>query len=336
MLKFAIIGFGGLGKLHYRNVAEVTETVKDIQLVAICDVEDSAFHAQVSTNLGDSNANLDLSAYRLYNDAAEMLEKEELDFVITALPTFLHSKIAIMAMEKGLHVFSEKPMALNAEQADEMIAAANKNNVKLMIGQCLRYSPTYVALRDLIVSQKYGKVVKAEFYRISSSPLWSWHNWFMDESLSGGAALDMHVHDVDFINWAFGAPKAVTSVATNFKAKHESITTTYHYDDAQVIAVGDWGMPKGYRFNAGFKVRFEQASVVTTPEGVMLYPEDGEMGLLELVGNPNQYVTEVIDFVQCIQENRASTINPPEDSCKSLKIALAEKLSADTGKTVEL
>ena len=199
MMNFAIIGFGGLGKVHFRNIEEVTRVVGDIKLVAICDIEESAFTSAVKTNISADGGN-DLSAYNLYTDLEEMLSKEKLDFVITALPTYIHEKIAVQVMERGINVFSEKPMALNPEQAQNMIDVAKKNNVKLMIGQCLRYFPEYRALKALIDSEEYGKVRYANFTRLSMIPKWSWHNWFQDEALSGGVALDLHVHDLDYIS----------------------------------------------------------------------------------------------------------------------------------------
>jgi len=334
-MNFAIIGFGGLGKSHFRNVAEVSKRVKDINLVALCDVEEDAFHVQTNTNLGGNSTNLDLSAYHLYKDANELFENEKLDFVITALPTYIHEKIAVMAMEHGIHVFSEKPMALKLAQGENMLNVARKNNVKLMIGQCVRYFPEYAMLKELIENKRYGNVIRADFSRISSNVTWSWQGWMLDETKSGGAALDMHVHDVDFVNWAFGVPKAVTSVATNHKTKHETISTVYHYDNMLVTAVGDWGMPGCFPFTPGFTVRFEKATVILTSKGVKLYPEDGQPSLIETSAD-NGYVEEVVDFINCIRGNKESAINPPEASLLSLKIALAEKVSADTGKTVAL
>lgn len=335
MLKFAIIGFGGLGKVHFETVPEVVKRIRDVQLVAICDIDENAFHTQKEINLATAKVDLNLSAYRLYTDADELFEKEELDFVITALPTYIHEKMAVKAMKKGIHVFSEKPMALNVEQAEHMIETAKKNHVKLMIGQCMRWEAPYVLLKDMILSEKYGKVTRAEFSRISPLPTWSSHNWMLDESKSGGAALDMHVHDVDFIHWVFGVPKAVTSFADNYAGKHAVISTTYHYDDKLVTSIGDWGMPQCWPFADGYTVRFEKATVVYGKGEITLYEEDGDAGKVE-IPDFNYMADEMEEFINCIREDRESSINPPESSLISVKIALAEKVSADTGKTVEL
>lgn len=328
-LKFAIIGFGGLGKLHFRNLEEIKRKAPNIQLVAICDVDESTFYTQRGMNLDKNSTCLDLTGYHLYTDVKELLDNEQLDFVITALPTYLHEEIAVMTMEKGIHVFSEKPMALSLEQAQRMLDAADKNNVLLMIGQCVRYFSKYEKLREIICDNRYGKVIKADFHRICDTPPWSWNNWMLDETKSGGAALDLHVHDVDYINWVFGVPKAVTSFATNYKMKHEAITTIYDYEDMIVTSVGEWGMPLGFPFMAGFTVRFEKAVVVSVPEGLKVYQEEKET--LLKVESKNGHAEELVDFITCIREKRKSKINPPEDTLWSLKIALTEKKSAESG-----
>ena len=334
MLKFAIIGFGGLGRLHFRDVAEFSNLAGDLQLVALCDVEETAFTKEVKTNLGGESATLDLSPYHLYYDAEELLEKEELDFVITALPTYLHEKIAVMAMEKGIHVFSEKPMAINLEKAENMLAVAKKNKVKLMIGQCLRFWPEYVALKDAIDSGRYGKVCRAEFTRLSARVDWSWQNWLQDMEKSGGAALDMHVHDVDFINWVFGMPKSVTSFSTSLVTENESMVTRYEYEDMLVTSKVDWEFPKDFPFTAEYLVRFEKGTLVLKDGVLTLYTNEGK----EVIDLPTEhaYTMEIVDFVDCIRKDRESKINPPEASLASLRLALAEMESAKTGKSVIL
>lgn len=334
MLKYAIIGFGGLGKVHFGNYEKIKER-KDVELVAICDVEESAFKNKAATNLGEDNSVLDFTGINLYNDAEEMLNKEKLDFIVSALPTYIHEKYAVMAMEKGIHVFSEKPMALNYEQGKKMLEVSKKNNVKLMIGQCVRYFPHYTKLKELIDSKKYGKIIDAEFNRLSLPPIWGWKNWFMDESLSGGAVLDLHVHDVDFINYVFGKPNALCSIATNEVSKHDSITTLYYYDDVVVTARGSWGESATYPFSTPFRARFEKASVECTNGKYMLYPQEGDPFEIE-VGNEDGYVEEVVDFIDCIENDTESKINPPESSLQTIAIALAEKKSADLKEIIKL
>lgn len=330
MLKLAIIGVGGLGKVHLRNIIDLEKTRGDIKLVALCDVDQSRFAEETKTNLGGDTAPIDLSPYTLYTDADELLEKEQLDFVITALPTYIHEKMAVKALEKGLHVFSEKPMARSLEQCQNMIDKAKENKRLLMIGQCLRYWPEYVKLKEYIDGGELGKVIRAEFLRYSLTPTWTWQNWMMDYEKCGGAALDMHVHDVDFINWAFGKPEYLTSAATHAKTKFESMFTTYYYKDKLVTSSCDWGLSDSYPFKPAFLVNFEKATVEMGDNGLTVFPNTGEPYKPE-IEESSAYVNEIIDLIECIKANREIVINNPESSMQSIEMALAEVKSAESG-----
>ena len=117
----AIIGYGGLGKIHLANLTQID----DVEVVAICDIEESQFTKVTTTNQG-AIAEVDLTHIRKYTDAKQMLETEQLDFVVIALPTYLHEEYTVMALNKGLHVLCEKPMARSLEGCKNMIAAAPK------------------------------------------------------------------------------------------------------------------------------------------------------------------------------------------------------------------
>ena len=335
MLKFAIVGFGGLAKCHYNNVPKVMEAHPDIKLVALCDIDPKAFESQTETNLGANETKLDFTGLNIYYSAEELLEKEELDFIITAIPTHEHSRIACMALNKGIHVFSEKPMARTLEQAKDMIEAAKKNNKVLMIGQCIRYWPEYAYAKKAVASGEYGKVLRADFWRLSCFPKWCWNEWYSKAEMSGGAILDLHVHDVDYISYVFGRPKSVTSKVTNFVGEHDSVVTAYEYDDKTVNATGDWSNPTSFPFTMDFYIHFEKA-VLSFKAGVLtLYPENGDAQIITTDGT-DAYVNEIVDFVTCVKENRWSDINNPETAYQSLEIALAEKTSGFENRTVEL
>ncbi len=341
MLNFAIIGFGGLGKVHFRNIKRVSEVVGDINLVAICDVEESAFTSQVKMNIGTENSYLDISQYRLYKDAKEMFEKEKLDFVITALPTYLHEPIAVMAMERGIHVFSEKPMAVSVEQAQNMLDKKNENNVKLMVGQCIRYYPEYKAVKDMIDSKEYGNVRFANFVRWSMIPKWSWQNWFQDEKKSGGVVLDLHVHDLDYISYVFGKPKSVYTKSSHNFINHDTVVTLFNYDGMVVTASSAWSMQTKYPFTCEFTVAFERATVEFKHNKLMIYTETEAFEAdisCEKTGlvTDDAYVNEVIDFINCIRNDTESTVNPPEASKLTVDLAYAEKQSAIEGREVEV
>lgn len=168
MLKGALTGIGRLGRLHFKNLNMLSELRKDFEFVAVCDIDEAklsgAHFARSNVDSGDQKA-FDMSRYHLYTDFDEMLEKEDLDFVVLAVPTDLHAPFAVKAMEKGLNVFSEKPMAHNIEWATKMVEAQKRTGKKLMVGQCLRFWREYLYLKQVVESGVYGKVNSAHFWR---------------------------------------------------------------------------------------------------------------------------------------------------------------------------
>lgn len=330
MLKYAIAGFGGIGKVHFSCFDEVKREIGDIQLVAICDREVAQFTTHTATNLGENKIDLDLSAYNLYTDIDEMLEKETLDFVLLALPTFLHKEYAVKIMDKGIPVFCEKPMALTEEDSKAILDASKRNGVPLMIGHIERYNSRNLYLWDLIKNKKYGKVIRAHFTRLTATPLWS--KFLLDETKSGGVALDMHVHDVDLINQYFGVPDAVVSKTSDVKTKCDTVVTEYFYKDGPVVSsVADWSLPQGYPFTAEFFVVFEKAALELKSNILTLYVDGQEPEVLS-TAKTNAHAAEVIDFAKCLIEKRESEINPADESYSSTVIALTEKRSAKEGK----
>ena len=178
-LKAALVGVGSMGRGHLDNYVKFLKEDSPIQIVALCDVDEKKFtNYKADFNLGEVGADgYDFNMFRLYNDLDKMLEAEtDLDMVTIALPTYLHCWGACKCMEKGINVLSEKPMALTVEQCEEMIACAKKNNVRLMIGQCLRFAPAYLKLKEIIDSGELGEVVASFFFRGGGTPLWSYEN----------------------------------------------------------------------------------------------------------------------------------------------------------------
>jgi len=333
-MNFAIIGFGGLGKVHFENSISLMNNRDDVKLVAICDVDEERFHQKIETNLGGETHEEDLTKYNLYTDVLSLFERENLDFVITALPTNLHEKIAVMALQRGIHVFSEKPMARSLDECKRMVDTATMHNKKLMIGQCLRFHPHYRKAKEFIDNKTFGKVIRAEFKRYSNTPKWSWQNWMLDFDKSGGCALDLHVHDLDIINWVFGRPLSVKSTATHYILKFESIFTEYEYKNLLVTAAADWSLT-GYPFTPAFMIVFEEAVVEWNKGDLMVYPIEGDAYKAD-VSDENCYYNEINEFIDCIKYDRESESINPRSTMQTIEIAFAEIKSAEEGIKVYL
>ena len=162
-----------------------------------------------------------------------------------------------------------------------MITEAKRSGKTLQIGHCVRFWPEYAKAKQIVDSGEYGKVIAAIFQRLGSAPTWSKDNWFMDEKRSGGVALDLHIHDTDFVQYLFGMPCAVSSFgAKGLSGELLHIVTRYLYDDDKVvIAEGSWAMMPSFGFEMSFNIMTEKATIVydlTREPAFKLCPAKGQ------------------------------------------------------------
>jgi predicted dehydrogenase len=337
MVRVGIVGFGFMGKMHLRCYQQM----KNVKIVAVCDAEMNRLSADGTLgNIRGSSQVLDLKGIALYSDFDKMLKEQKLDAVSITLPTFLHCDYTIKSLKAGLHTLCEKPMALTINECKKMIAAAKKYKKILQIGHCIRFWPEYVYLRDAVNSGKYGKVLAATFQRLSYAPIWSWKNWFMDKDKSGGAILDLHIHDSDYIQYLFGPPKKVSSRGVKGPSKGcDHIVTNFLYDDDKVVtAEGSWTMKKNFGFEMSFNVMLEKATIsfdCTRTPAFKVATDKGKIIIPKLSKN-NGYMGELLHFIKAVNGKKVPPITTPEDSLNSVKIVLAERKSAQTGKPVSL
>lgn len=300
MLKVAIVGVGGISKSHLKAWLQIP----DAKITALCDIRPE----QMAAPGEETGAN----CYVRYD---EMLEKEELDIIDICLPTDLHADYAVKAMEKGRHVLVEKPVSLKYEDVERLYAAAEKNGVTFMVAQVLRFWREYLYLKELVDKKIYGRVLSGYVERIGTTPGWSFENWMTDENRSGLVPFDLHIHDLDFLTYAFGAPKA----SRKYRARGDSqdfIHVVYEYDGFFVAADSAWFI-KNVPFQSGYRFQFEDALVVYKDRQLKVYPRDGEPFLVDgdngagdngiNLPATNAYFNEIEYFAQCVREGRPTT-----------------------------
>lgn len=329
MLRVGITGFGFMGQTHYK----CWKALKGAEVVAVCDVNPNIVEdtKRAVGNIGDTEEAVDFSSLRLYTDFEEMLKSAELDAVSITLPTSLHADFSIRALASGVNVFCEKPMALNVEDCERMIAEAGRSGKVLQIGHCVRFWPEYAKAKQIVDSGEYGRVIAATFQRLGAAPTWSIDNWFLDEKRSGGMALDLHIHDTDFVQYLFGVPRAVCS----FGAKGPGggllhIVTQYLYDDKVVTAEGGWAMMPTFGFEMSFNVVLEKATIVydlTREPAFRVCPAEGEAFTPE-VQEGDGWFLEIEHFAKALRGEKVEEITTLEQSRDSVRIVAAEKESA--------
>ena len=303
MLKIGLVGVGGISGAHI----PVWEEMKDAELVALCDIRPERMEKYPDK--------------RHYTDFDEMLANEELDILDICLPTYLHADFAIKAMEKGINVLTEKPISLKNEDVERVYSAAEKNNVKFMVAHVLRFWPEYELLKEIYDSKRYGKLLSGTMIRLGGYPKWSWDNWMMDEKRSGLVPFDLHIHDLDFMVYAFGMPKVAHQYRSKLP-KQDYISITYDFGDFTINSESSW-YAASYPFTAEFRFQFEDAIVANEKGKMMIYLKDdekidlsqqadGDTGNINLPKS-NAYANEIIYFVDCVKNNRPVEMFRPEE-----------------------
>jgi predicted dehydrogenase len=314
-INVGLIGLGGMGRVHFDCYSKSERA----QLVALCDIEESKLSGDwgsVGLNLGDiGGAKADLSNVARTTDFHELISDPNVHLVDICLPTPLHAQVAIEALRHGKHVLCEKPMGFDVGQCWAMEEAVRESGKQLMIGHCLRYWPQYVRAHEVIRTGEFGDVIYANFHRSGGTPTWSYEDWLRRGDQSGGAVLDMHIHDVDTALWWFGKPARIEATGVTRAGLPLVVDSIWSYGNGLTLALhGSWDNHGG-PFRYAFKVVMERASLLcdSTVDGAKLkLIQDGEVKDLE-TGEESAYQAEIEDFLDCLQNGRKLTRVTPDD-----------------------
>ncbi len=335
MIRVGIVGLGFMGRMHYR----CWKAIPDARITAICEANPKVLAAAGEPskgNVGGAADHIDLQDLSVHSDLGELLASRAVDALSITLPTYLHPDATAQALEAGVHVLCEKPMALDVSDCDRMVAAAQKAKRVLQIGHCIRFWPEYVVTQQLIQGSAYGRTIGASFRRYTAMPAWSPDSWFADEKRSGGQPLDLHIHDADYIHHVFGLPAAVSSVADG---PQTYISTQYHYPDGPaIVAESTWRMAPAFGFEMSFVVALERATILyssgSTP-ALRILTADGTPPALEIPAGDG-YSREVEHFARAVAGKDVEPIITAEQARDTIRLVLAEKQSAREGRSVSL
>jgi len=214
-LKFAIAGAGYIAHIH----AQAIRAQKEAELVAVVEKFPEKA-AEFSQKFG---------LKRQYEAVEDLLEAGGVDALVIGTPNALHAPQAIAALEKGIHVLVEKPMAIDASEAARMLAASQKSGATLMVAHCWRFDEDVLWLKSQV--SKLGKIIRTKGYGVHVN--WGPGGWFTQKALAGGGALaDMGIHALDTARFLLGDPQPVSvyvKIGTYYK--------DFDVDDTGVIIV---------------------------------------------------------------------------------------------------
>jgi predicted dehydrogenase len=195
-VKLAIIGSGAIAGFHMDNVAKMDGAAK---AVAACDID--------ADRVKEFAESRDIPRY--YTDYTKLLENETPDAVLVATPNYAHMEPTVAALEAGISVYCEKPMAMNVGEAERMVAAAKASKGVLTIGHHMRFQSDSAYVHQAVESGELGDVYFARtvMHRRGGVPWWG--AFHIKDKSGGGALIDIGVHVIDLVMWLMGSPTPV-------------------------------------------------------------------------------------------------------------------------------
>jgi predicted dehydrogenase len=307
-LGIALIGCGGMG----RSEARVLKDVPRARLAAVCDVSEAAAR--------EFGAEMGVPAH---TDHREVLAREDVGAVMVVTPNGLHTQIVLDAATAGKHIFCEKPFAFTVAECDQMMAAAERAGVRLMVGHVLRLLPLFQRVIDVFDSGVLGRPVAAQITRIGwlGDPV---ARYRLRKDLTGGLLYDVTVHEIDLLHRLCGPAESVYALLDNHVQKHVD-----YEDDAQLLLrfrsgasghlfaslaspigasfgtiVGEQGT---LRYNHGTgEITYQRQGEGQTPVTETVTGKDGENGYLRELRSFTEWVLDGTPPLLTAAEGRAA------------------------------
>ena len=338
-LKVGVIGLGSMGSTHLDIYSQISE----VEVVAVADPKknrlDGSSKAEGNIS-GQAQGSVVGFEAKKYLDGMDLIDDPDIELVDICVGTNLHFVFVEAALAKGKHVLVEKPLARTYDEAKKIVELALNSSTNIMSAMCLRYWPAWVWLKKVIDNKQYGRCLSLTCKRQTSHPPGTFYS---NDDECGGALLDLHVHDTDFINYCFGMPRAVFS--QGYKGPSggiDHVATHYFYDQSQnaplVTAEGTWTMQEGYGFNMSYTANFEKATacyLLDDEETLRLFRSGYEPELIKLDEGMG-YEFEIRSFVDDILSNKRININLLKQAAESVAIIEAEQVSIRSCSVVTL
>jgi predicted dehydrogenase len=323
-IRVGIVGYGGIGKLHARALANVP----GMKLTAIAEIN-AALVQEVDPDMV------------LFDNHADLLQ-HDLDAVIICSPTKFHAGVSCEALSRGMHVLVEKPMATTAEDGEAMCRLAAQKQRALMVGMTHRFYPEVREAKRLVDEGTIGDVLMCRDTVIEPAGDNSLPSWYLDKSMAGGGvAMSDGMHLVDRLRWFTGREvRQITGSKTNryFGRSVEDSAQMFLWFDDHISASATLAFVNSpHPLVCDLEVIGTRGSVVVhTWQGYTLHGPSGTKHNAIYTNEPHAHKvqigleSELREFASAIRDGRQTTPSP-EDSLKALEVVEAFYTAADTG-----
>ena len=328
--RVGMIGCGGIANAHASNLRDLPQ----VHLAALCDVARDRAEGFNQKYAGGGAT--------VYEDFHAMYDREDLDAVWVCLPPFAHTDEVEGAASRGIHVFIEKPIALDMETAGRMVRAVEESGVKSQVGFMMRFGSAVERVRAMIESGEAGEPGWAlGVYRCNSlhAP------WWRDRTKSGGQIVEQIIHTYDIIRYFLGEPSAAFAFMDNrfhrdvegYTAEDVSAASLQFASGAVASVAGTNGAIPG-RWEAMFTLVCKNITVEFQDANRATLHYTGEdpvrrESLEPAEGRGNLLLAETLDLLDAI-ESGGETRTPMREGAKTLELVLGVGRSGETGEVV--
>lgn len=264
----------------------------------------------------------------------------ELDVVSICTPPATHAALSIQALEAGLHVLCEKPIARNLADARRIVAAAQSAPGILMVGHVSRYEPDHRAAKTVVDDGLLGQVRMLSHSMTTAMPGWSQGGWLSDFEQSGGPVVDLGVHSLDFLTWCAGsAPVRVHAVGadTAIGPATYMLTTVRYASGAMALVESSWAHPVSSGFRLSTEIVGTEGRLgwdYDSISGGVVNLADGTTRALDPLSDRG-FRSEIDSFLAAARSGAPSPVSA-EQGFTALRTALAALESRDTGTMIDL
>jgi predicted dehydrogenase len=315
MVRIGIVGSGFMARTHVEAYADIDNA--DVVAVAS------------PSNADEFVAERELEA-DAYAAATAMFDDADVDAVDICTPTPTHREFVEGAAELGLNTFCEKPLAGSLDDAHAIADAVDETGIRFMVGHVLRFFPAYERIKATVDAGGVGDPGVVRARRLSRFPDWGHGNWYANRSKSGGALVDLAIHDLDYLRWVFGPVDRV--FARSDGSREEWTHATLRFESGAVGYVeASWAHPDSVGLASELEIAGTDGLIeydTTDDEAVTLATDDGKT-----VSNPvgaDGYRRELTAFVEAVERGTDVPVGAAE-AIDSLRLARAATESAERG-----